>query len=134
MKLRILHVIAALYSVQGGDAAMTSKWLSGYTFLQSQKRMLVNMSGWNLEFLYRVTTSNPCSLKNEAVNPVPEKRSSIRRVLGGLSRGGLSVLGDRDLDGEGVFWRSADDDDAWSVSFERPRIGSDELPLASDSI
>ena len=74
--------------------------------------MLVNMSGWNFGLLSRVTTSYPFFLKTEAVDPVPENRSSIRRILDGLSVRGVSVLGDRDLDGEGVFCRSADEDDA----------------------
>ena len=95
---------------------------------------MVNRSGWNFGLLSKVTTSYPFFLKTEAVDPVPENKSNIRRILGVLSVGGISVLGDRDLDGEGVFWRSADEDDAWSGTFERPRIGSDELPLSSDSI
>ena len=58
------------------------------------------MSGWNFGLLSRVTTSYPFFLKTEAVDPVPENRSSIHRVFDGSSMG-VSVLGDRDLDGEG---------------------------------
>ena len=60
------------------------------------------MSGWNFGLLSRFTTSYSFLLKPEAVDPVPEKRSSIRRVLGGLSLD-VSVLDERDVDGEGVF-------------------------------
>ena len=64
--------------------------------------MLVNMSGRNFGILSRVTTSYPFFIKTEDVDPVPENRSSIRRVLGGLSTS-VSVLVDRALDGERVL-------------------------------
>ena len=93
--------------------------------------MLVNMSGWNFESLSRVTTSYPFFLKTGAVDPVPENRSSIRRVLGGPPPS-VSALYDRDLDGEGFSFWIADEDDAWSGSFEHSRIESDELLPVSE--
>ena len=77
-------VMARLNSVHGGQQETTSKYWGSKTFQYCHTAMSATMDGFLLGSKSTDTTSYPKFLKTSPTDPVPEKRSNIRNVLGGL--------------------------------------------------
>ncbi len=74
-----LQVIAALYSVQGGEARNHLKETGGETHLNDPTAIYIHRSGLYFGKLSRVMTWKPRFRNARAVDPVPDNRSSARR-------------------------------------------------------